>query len=250
MKFYKTQAIVLKRKNFRESDKILTFYTLNYGKIIAIAKGAQKTKSKMAGYLEPFYLVDLRIVEGKKYNIISETKLIKSFKNIQKNLKKTILLYFIAEIIDKMVEENEKNPQIFYLLQKTLEYTNLAKKIDLILPYFIINFLEITGFKPILDFCIQCHLPIKEEKKAIYFSFKEGGVLCNKCKKNLNKKISLNTIKFLKMSENFEINFLSKIKTNKDSILEIQNLLIEYLEFISEKKFNTSKFWKKIQKTI
>lgn len=249
MKFYKTQAIVLKRKNFKESDRILTFYTLNYGKITAIAKGAQKTKSKMAGSLEPFYFIDLKMVEGKKYKIVSEARIIKTFKNIQKNFKKTTLAYFINEIIDKMTPEEEKNNQIFYLLLKTLEYINQTKKISLVLPYFILNFIEIIGFKPNLEECIRCGKAV-EEKKDIYFSLKEGGVACQNCFNLSDKKITINIIKFLKLSEKLEINFLDKIKTNKQTAQEIENFLINYLEFIGEKKFNVQKIWKKIAKNI
>jgi len=49
---YKTEAIVLKRVNVGEADKILTLYTPNPGKLSAIAKGVRRPKSKLGGHLE------------------------------------------------------------------------------------------------------------------------------------------------------------------------------------------------------
>jgi DNA repair protein RecO (recombination protein O) len=50
-------AIVLSRRDFRENDQMIVLYTLEKGKIEALAKGIKKTVSKNAAFLEPFFFV-------------------------------------------------------------------------------------------------------------------------------------------------------------------------------------------------
>lgn len=249
MKFYQTQAIVLKRKNTKEADKILTFYTKKYGKLIGLAKGIKKISSKLAGHLEPFYLIQLTLVEGKTFKIVSEAKTINSFKSLRSNLERTSIAYFISEIVDKLMGREEKNEELFYLLKKTFEFLEKERNIDLVLPYFEFNFLSQIGFRPDFNQCVRCQKKIKDEKE-IYFSFKDGGLIDKNCQKGSDFKISPAILKFLKLSERLEIDFLKKIKSKKPLVLEIENLLTRYLEFISEKKFKSKIFLKKVQKKI
>lgn len=249
MKFFNTQAIVLKRKNTKEADRILTLYTKKYGKIQALGKGVKKTTSKLAGHLEPFYLIQVSLVEGKTFKIISDAKTINNFKEIRDDLKKTTLAYFICEVIDKMTVENEENIAVFNLTKKTFEFLSREEKIDLVLSYFLFNFLSYIGFKPSFDYCVRCQKSIKGEKN-LFFSYKDGGVVHQKCATKEDVLISPNLIKFLKLSEKLEIGFLKKIKTEEKTILEIEDFLTHYLELISEKNFKSKVFLKKIKKKI
>ena len=62
---YKTQAIVLRQRKLGEADKIVTLYCAHLGKLDAVAKGVRRTKSRLAGNLEPLtygsYLMAERI---------------------------------------------------------------------------------------------------------------------------------------------------------------------------------------------
>ena len=51
---YATEAVILRRIDFGEADRILTLFTPNYGKVRAVAKGVRRTTSRLAGHLEPF----------------------------------------------------------------------------------------------------------------------------------------------------------------------------------------------------
>ena len=71
MNNYQTQGVILRRKNFFETDKMLWVYTRDRGNIKVIAKGARKTLSKLSGHVELFYLNNFQIVEGKNIDIVS-----------------------------------------------------------------------------------------------------------------------------------------------------------------------------------
>src|SRR5258707_167240 len=63
---YTTEAIVLRRTDFGEADRILTLFTPSYGKVRAIAKGARRTTSRLAGHLEPFTRTQLLLAPGRE----------------------------------------------------------------------------------------------------------------------------------------------------------------------------------------
>lgn len=119
-KTYKTEAIILKRINFSEADKILTLYSKHYGKISAIAKGIRKLTSRKAASLELFNHVALFLVKGKNLDIVTETTLINSFPNFRKDLIKVKLAYEACEVIERLTVEEKGNTAVFLKLKDFL----------------------------------------------------------------------------------------------------------------------------------
>ena len=117
---YKTEGIVLNRKNFGEADKLLTIYTKHYGKIRAIAKGIRKTTSRKAGSLELFNHCVLFLAKGRNLDIITETQTINSFRLWRKNLTKVGVAYYFCELVDKLTPDGQSNRNVFELLKEYL----------------------------------------------------------------------------------------------------------------------------------
>jgi len=134
---YKTEGIILKRKNFGEADKILTIFSKHYGKIKVIAKGIRKITSKKAGILELFNHCKLVLAKGKDLDIITEAQVINSFSSWRKNLNKVGTAWYFCELVDKLIAEGQANKDLFELLKNYLE--NLSQKDN---PQFIRSFEE------------------------------------------------------------------------------------------------------------
>jgi DNA repair protein RecO (recombination protein O) len=229
--FYKTIGIILKRENFRENDRLITIYTRDYGKIETIAHGTRKIKSKLAGHLEPFTLVDLIIVKGKNFDKIIGSKTINSFCNLKFDLVKIKHGSQILKIADLMTKVHLKDEKIFRLLRKTLETISLksVNQCDYLTYYFILHFLSLLGYAPELYQCVHCKIKIKPNENV--FSFKFGGLLCQKCKEidldSLN--ISTNAIKVLRLMLN-EREF-KKIKIDLNLFQEIKKIIDLFLKY-------------------
>jgi len=123
----KTSGIVIKRMNYGEADRILTILTLDHGKIKAIAKGSRKILSKMGGSLEPFCLVNFIFHQGKSFYIVTSATVENYFEKIHTDINKTAKAFYIGELIDKFLEEEESHPKVqklsggFPLLPKTCQ---------------------------------------------------------------------------------------------------------------------------------
>lgn len=147
---YKTEGIIIKRKNFGEADRILTIFSKNYGKISAIAKGVRKINSRRAPHLELFNQVSLLLSKGKNLDVITETQLITSFSNLKKDLKKVGLAFEACELVDQVTREGPTQEQVFNLLRMCLNDLNHlnSKGIEKVIDNFERQLLVILGFLP------------------------------------------------------------------------------------------------------
>jgi len=243
----KDVGIILKSRDFFEADKILTILTPKKGKIKAIAKGIRRPTAKLSGHLELFSVINLILIESRSnLDIIGGAEVISSFKNLRQSLKKTATAYYLAELIDKLIEENEPHLEIFQLLKNAFEKLNSEKKIDLDLlkDYLIINILDILGYRPEIKKCQKCHRPIIDEKN--YFSFSAGGIICSKCAFSDYEIIPIpfKTLKILKLFLGYDIDIIDKISTKDKK--ELDQILELFLEYISEKEFKSLNFYKQI----
>jgi len=246
---YKDLGIILKSQDFLETDRILTILTKKGGKIRAIARGIRRPTAKLAGSLEPFSLSQICFIEGRKdLDIIVGAEIVKSFKDIRDNLKKTAAVYYMVELIDKLIGEKEKSSPIFWQLKKTLDKINTVKKpnIELLVDYFIINILSILGYHPELKICQGCHKQFTPKTKKNYFSFKAGGIQCWRCANDdfQAMPISLENLKILKIFLDYDIDIVDKILPKNQ--LELSQIIERYAEFILERKINSSRFLKHI----
>ncbi len=244
---YKDLGIILKSQDFFETDKIITILTKKKGKIRAIAKGVRRLTAKLAGSLEPFSLTNLVLVEGKKdLDIICGAEIVSSFKDLRQSLKKTAAAFFLCELVDKLTGEKEPHANIFEKLKKALGKLNSKKSLDLelVTDYMMINVLADLGYRPEIKKCQNCGGKITAVGGKNFFSPKLGGVLCPKCSSKGNQalSVSIETLKILKLFLEYDINIIDRISP-KDTA-ELSKILERFLEYISEKKINSSKFYK------
>lgn len=233
---YKTKGIILRRTNFGETDRIITILTEKFGLVRVIAKGIRKTLSKLAGHLEPFCVTEFLIAEGRNLDIISGAQIRKCHLNLRSNLAPIQTANYLAEIIAKMLPENEKHPEIFELMDETLEHLNSAPG-ELLIAYFELNFLSSIGYHPELEKCVRCGAKLTSDN---YFEYDAGGIVCRKC--NNGRPISKDAIKALRLFLKHRLSTIQKIKTNKKLVKEISVITSDYLASINQKEFKSKRF--------
>ena len=240
MSTYKTKGIILKRANLGEADRILTIYTKDFGKIKAIAKGIRKIKSKLAGSLELFCLDDLMIAEGRNLDVICGAVTEKCFYNLRNDLKATNTAYYLADVIDKLSDEEEPHKEVYELLDELLSEIN-GENAEILLPFFEIKFLSEMGYKPELFSCVSCKVKIKNGKN--HFDFDEGGLVCEKCGKN-QMQISEKAVKLLRLFLKHDIIYIKKINLDTKTVKEVEKVTQNYLKYSSGKEFKSERFVK------
>lgn len=106
---FNTQALVLKRSNVGEADRIVTLFTQEQGKISAVAKGARQIKSTKRAYLEPGNHIKCSLVTTKGLPILTQATLISDATEVRTNLTRMRQMLQLLEITDKLfVEEHDE----------------------------------------------------------------------------------------------------------------------------------------------
>lgn len=139
-----TEALILKRKNFGEADKILTVLTDRLGKISVNARGVRKITSRRAGNVELLNRVKLHLFKAKSYTL-QEAESIETFAVLKKNLTLTTVAFHIIELLDKLIPEEQPNPMVYKLSIETLQ-TLQENPRQIILRSFEVKLLSYLGF--------------------------------------------------------------------------------------------------------
>lgn len=126
MSIVKTHAIVLKSDNYRETSKLVTLFTKDFGKIKCLAKGVRDTKSKWGGVLLPMCCLNIVLYfnENKTLHLLSNAEHLKLYMDLYGNFEKTKIGYRMVELISRTSADQHPNPELFDLLMNSLDTLN------------------------------------------------------------------------------------------------------------------------------
>ena len=233
---YRSKGFVLRKNDFWEADRIFTIFTKDFGKLEILGRAIRKIKSKLRGGMRLFSLTNIEFIQGKTYKTLTDASLIENFPDLRKDLKRLKISYEISEISDDLIRGQEKDEKIWNLLRETFQRLNKSslsvEEYWLIYYYFFWNFLSILGYRPELNLCAICQK--KLIPKDLYFSPKEGGVICFTCfkKTKSGKKIEPDVIKILRLILKKEISLLKRLKIKRTYQEAIKEISEEYLLFM------------------
>lgn len=118
---YKVDAIVLKRINVKETDRILTVFTRTHGKLRLLAKGVRKISSKRGPHLEVFSHSAITVYAGRSMEQVSDVTTIESFGALRTDLSRISLAYYACELVDSLLADSQaEHANIFDLLLDVL----------------------------------------------------------------------------------------------------------------------------------
>lgn len=144
----KTEAIILKTADLGETDRLLTIYTKEFGKIKVIAKGIKKLESKLRYSLEPFSWSHLILIEGKNFQIVKDAILINQFLNIRNDLDKLKIAKEIIDFVDEAIIGEEQDKNIWNLFTKTLAQLNVGGLASNMAKDFREKLFRLLGYDP------------------------------------------------------------------------------------------------------
>lgn len=235
---YKYTGIILNKKDIGETDRIYSIYTLEQGKISAIARGVRKAQSKLAGHLENFYLIDLTVMKNRGMGNIASSIVENNFKNLKNDLDSLERVFKVTKTLNRLINDQEKDTDTFFLF---LEYlTALDKSGDdsdeiqknLITQGFIFKFLDSLGYKIEINRCVKCEGKLSKNRN--FFDCSYGGVVCENCAMGAPSilPISNNAIKIIRIFFQNKIGNLSKLKINKRESKELEHISRTFIKWI------------------
>lgn len=236
---YRTQGIILSKKDRGEADRIFTFYTKDFGRLELTAKAVRKIKSKLRAGLDLFYLSEVEFIQGKNQKTITDVILLDKFKNLREDVDKLKVAYQIASLADKLLRGQEREERVWRLFREVFQRLNSpivkGSKTVFLYHYFLWNFFSLLGYK--LDFynCFFCRRRVTLDK--LFSSIKDGGLICKNCvKKSFEaESISPDLIKIIRIFYKRDLAILGRIKAEESVLNSLNDISRKYLSVILEK---------------
>lgn len=145
---YAVHAIVLKRRNVGEADRIVTMFTKEYGRMRVVAKGIRRIHSRRAPFLEVFFHVSLVLHKGKTWDSVTQASPIHAFSRLRESLPRVSAGYYLCELIDALLPERQEHRDIYSLLLGAFIQLNHTIEIDpvVVSEQFALELLRILGY--------------------------------------------------------------------------------------------------------
>ena len=201
----KTLAIVLRRTDFGEADRIVNFLTLN-GKQAAIVRSVRKPKSKLAGGIEFFSLNEVVLIEGKsEMKTLSSARMCEFFGEILKDFERTEFAYYAIKKISGLCEQIESGDFFEILLTIFRSLNNYDIDLNLTKKWFNFKVAEFSGDEINLE-SDKNGKPLQADLNYSFDFYDRVFV------EDINGRFSANDIKFLRLMVSSEPKIISKIK--------------------------------------
>lgn len=224
MPLHEAEAIILRQYSLSDSDRIIVFFTREYGKIRAVAKGVKKPTSRIAGCVEPLNHIRLEFFsrEGRDLSQIRQTELIQSYLDKDPGLMRLYAFSYFAEIANEIIQENQPNPAQFRLLLASLEAGKWNNVNRSLVRYYEIWSLKLSGLLPNYDYCSNCGKCVKDD--GFYAWPESGQVRCHGCAQGRGIRIGSTGASALNgMTKLGPGQFMAQ-PLSKDAALEIERL--------------------------
>lgn len=177
---YKTSGVILRGRTYGEADRILTLFTKERGKLDAIAKGARRTKSHLAGRLEFGNEVLLGLHRGRNLDVVVSADIERAHWQHLVAPEHFAAASLIVELIDAFCEPDLAQPEIYALLTAALGAIGQSEEPLSLLPRFSLRLLDALGLAPPIGTCVHCGAALGEE--SAWVDAEQGGFGCEGCR--------------------------------------------------------------------
>ncbi len=244
---YQTEAIVIRRTDLGEADRILTLYTRDLGKIRAVAKGVRRPQSKLGGHVELLTHSRLMLARARNLDIVTQAQTITNFLPLKEDLERTASGLYLAELVDAFTAERAEEPALFDLVLEILAHLAQSTRTDIVLRYSELRLLAQVGYRPELEHCGDCKAPL--QPRTNFFSPVHGGVLCHSCgyHEPQARPLSLNALKVLRFWQKCDFATAEKVRLDVGLAAELEAVLQEYIRCLLERQLKSATWLEKLK---
>ena len=243
MAIRRDEAIILRTRDYGESDRLITFFSKNQGQLTGIAKGARRSKKRFVHTLEPCSHVAVTYVDRPTSGLVrlDASELKNPFIALRSDIARLGYASLSCEIVLHMSPERQANAPIFALLCQYLEQLELESEPENTSLLFQIRMLQLSGYGPNLEGCVQCDRRLRAGGNW-FFSIFQGGLVCQDHKHGQQAyPVSLGTVLLLRQAQQLPLAKLWRLRFQRQSRQECRFLLIDLVRHYLEKDLKSLK---------
>lgn len=243
----KVEGIVIRTSDYGESNKIVTLFSRELGKLSVMARGAKKANSRLSAPTQHFTYGYFLVQKGagKGMGTLQQGEIVSSFRELREDIFLTAYGSYVIELTDRATEEGKHNPFLFELLYQTLHYMSEGVDMQILMHIYQVKLLPVLGLYPSFDSCAICG-GTQDAYKA--FSLREGGFLCQQCltKDKHAFPIFENTSKLIRLFYHFDLNRLGNVTVKDETKKQLSRILDNYYDEYSGLYLKSRRFLKQL----
>ncbi len=250
MPYYKTPAVILHSLDFAESDKLVTFFTRDFGKLRGIAKGAKRSRKRFGSGLEPLTCSAVCFFEKEKNALVrlDHCDIVHCYTHIHSDLLRLGYAGYVAELINLTAAERERSDELYALLVSFLELLDRPSFREEFVRIFELRLLALVGYRPELGSCVICRREAKDRHRH-WFCQSKGGLICSHCLRDSldHAHLSWGTIRTLQRAQTMELGKIKRLFFSSQAREESRRILPRFIEYRIEKPLKSLRLLKQLE---
>ncbi len=174
-----THALVLRRSDYSDSDRMVTLFTPAHGRIDAITRGCRKPKSPLLNCCEPFVSGEFQLYQRGERFSIEQCQISESFYELRTDYDRLCHGAYWLKLLDAAVMPDVPLPELFLISLRALAHLNYSElPPELLTMAFEMHLMAQLGYAPRVDACQKCGRPIDGDAR---FDATRSGCVCLNC---------------------------------------------------------------------
>jgi DNA repair protein RecO (recombination protein O) len=238
---YKSEAIIIRRSDLGEADRILTIFTPNFGKLRVVAKGVRKITSRLAGHVELFTRSQMLLAKARNLDIVTQSETVDAYRPLHDDLSRIAHASYVSEMLDAFTPDALEHYPVYKLVTDVFALISEEAHHDRVLRWYELQLLSYMGYAPELNQCVQCRGDLQPTTNG--FSAAQGGVVCASCRRvGIGRDLSVNALKVLRLMQRNPYNAVSRIRIDPELSSELTGVMQSYITYLLERELRSAHF--------
>lgn len=235
---YNTEALILSVREMGEADRLVVLFSRDLGKLTAAAYGARRPRSRLAGTVQSFALVDVSLLPGRTLESIGQCEVRRSFRELREDLNLMTYAAFLTELVSELWPERSPEPSAFEVLYGALSLMS-QRNPRLVSLAGAWQLLALAGFHPEYERCVACGQVLA---LPAYFDACAGGGVCPVCEHDGMLPLDEAVCGFVEHLLNVNWQQPQHFKVSGASLLQAEKMLIEFIAHRIERPLKSVRF--------
>ena len=223
-----TRAIVLKATDYKENDKLILLYSLEYGKISVYAKGIRKNNAKLKFAADQFCFGQYELSKADDRFTLKTCDQLESFFSLREEVTAYYAACTVAECISNYTEEGEAEADVFVETLKALSALSEGADPFIVALRYTLAFLKLQGQQLQLSRCVVCG----SEEQLRFLDLQRGGIVCEKCRSAESLPVSARTIASCKLVQGMPYERLKNLNFTREALKEALRAVYRYISHL------------------
>lgn len=219
----RVEGIVIRSMDYGEGNQILTIFSKESGKVSVMARGAKKMKSRYTALAQPFTYGEFVFYKSGQMGTLSSGEVWNAYRTFREDIHKGAYAAYLMELTDRMLGENDRNPDLFEQLRAAMDAIEGDKDAQIVIHLYEMKMLAIAGYMPELNECVCCGA--REGLSSV--SASRGGTVCGRCRTADPSFMSVSeaALKLLRLFLMLDLRRLGKTEVKPETKKELKALM-------------------------